>query len=111
MRLQHVIAELYDCNRTLADDELFARDVLVQAAIKANASLLDVSSHKFSPQGVTAFALLAESHISLHTWPETGMIAIDVFTCGNHTQPMDAFTYLVANYEAKHYDFQLIKRD
>ena len=46
--------------------------------------------HRFEPQGVTGLALLAESHISIHTWPESGYAAVDVFTCGDHTMPENA---------------------
>ena len=48
------------------------------------------SPHRFEPQGVTGLALLAESHISIHTWPESGYAAVDVFTCGDHTMPEQA---------------------
>ena len=61
------------------------------------APYLDISSHKFDPHGVTAIALLAESHISIHTWPENGMAVCDVFTCGDHTNPRSGATYM---YEA-----------
>jgi len=60
----------------------------------AQATLLDVTSHKFEPFGVTAIALLAESHISIHTWPDKCMAVCDVFTCGNHTVPESAVRYM-----------------
>ena len=64
---------------------------------RSESTLLDISSHKFQPHGVTAVALLAESHISIHTWPENGMAVCDVFTCGEHTNPRSGATYM---YEA-----------
>ena len=67
------------------------------AAQLSESTLLDVSSHKFSPCGVTAISLLAESHISIHTWPENGLAVCDVFTCGEHTNPRSGATYM---YEA-----------
>ena len=81
--MRHILFTLKGCSETLLDDESHIRNVLVHAAHLCQSTLLDVSSHKFDPQGVTAIALLAESHISIHTWPEKGQAAVDVFTCGN----------------------------
>ena len=84
---KHCILELYDCNHAKLDDEAFLRDTITTAAKSAGATLLNLITHRFEPQGVTGLALLAESHISIHTWPENGYAAVDVFTCGDHTMP------------------------
>ena len=78
----HLIAELAGCDRESLNSEEFLGDKLREAAQIAGATVLGVHSHKFTPVGVTAFALLAESHISIHTWPELGYAAVDAFTCG-----------------------------
>ena len=78
----------------LLDDESYIRDVVYHASVKCNSTLLALNSHKFDPQGVTCVAMLAESHISIHTWPENGMAVCDVFTCGDHTVPRAAVTYM-----------------
>ena len=78
----HLIAELVGCNQEALNNEEFLREKLREAAQTAGATVLSVHSHKFTPVGVTAFALLAESHISIHTWPELGYAAVDAFTCG-----------------------------
>ncbi len=57
-------------------------DLLVQAAEESGATIIAQQFHQFSPYGVTGFLLLAESHISVHTWPEEGLATIDIFTCG-----------------------------
>jgi S-adenosylmethionine decarboxylase len=87
---KHCILELYDCNHSKLDDETFLRHTITTAAQRAGATLLNLITHRFEPQGVTGLALLAESHISIHTWPENGYAAVDVFTCGNHTMPEKA---------------------
>jgi len=92
--MRHILFTLKGCNETLLDDESHIRNVLVHAAHLCESTLLDVSSHKFDPQGVTAIALLAESHISIHTWPEKGMAVCDVFTCGDHTRPQSGVSYM-----------------
>jgi S-adenosylmethionine decarboxylase len=91
---RHVIAELLGGNPNLLNDERYLRAALKEAAERAGGNVLDVTSHKFTPQGVTALALLSESHISIHTWPEHGYSAVDVFTCGSHTNPQLACDFL-----------------
>ncbi len=84
---KHCILELYDCDQGKLNDEAFLRNTITNAAKRAGATLLNLITHRFEPQGVTGLALLAESHISIHTWPEIGYAAVDVFTCGDHTMP------------------------
>ena len=91
---KHCILELYDCDSSKLDDEDFLRAAMTKAAERAGATLLNLITHQFEPQGVTGLALLAESHISIHTWPETGYAAVDVFTCGDHTMPERACAVL-----------------
>ena len=92
--MKHILFTLKGCPYDLLDDESHIREVLVDAARLAQSRVLDVSSHKFDPHGVTAIVLLAESHISMHTWPEDGMAVCDVFTCGEHTHPRAAAIYM-----------------
>lgn len=91
----HCILELYECPAHLLDDEDLIRATLHEAAQQAQSTLLGEVTHRFHPQGVTALALLAESHISIHTWPELGYAAADVFTCGTHTTPVAACDHIV----------------
>ena len=79
---KHCVAELYGCDHTILDNEKLLKELIREAVDVAGATLLEICSHKFSPQGVTLVALLSESHISIHTWPEDGNVALDVFTCG-----------------------------
>lgn len=97
---KHCILELYRANSEKLNDESFIRDALAEAARVSNATLLDIRTHPFTPQGVTGFALLAESHISIHTWPEHGYAAVDVFTCGDRTDPELACQYLADTFES-----------
>jgi S-adenosylmethionine decarboxylase len=99
--MKHILFTLKECNTILLDDEEFIRDTLYVASRKCNSTLLALNSHKFQPQGVTALAMLAESHISIHTWPEKGMAVCDVFTCGDHTNPQDGVDYMKDVLEAQ----------
>ena len=92
--MKHILFTLKECNKSFLDDEQFVRDVVYQASVKCQSTLLALHSHKFDPQGVTCVAMLAESHISIHTWPETGMAVCDIFTCGDHTKPKEGVKYM-----------------
>ena len=94
--MRHILFTTKGCPYELLDDEQHICAVLIAAADISNSQLLNVASHKFDPHGVTAVALLAESHISMHTWPESGMAVCDVFTCGEHTKPELAAEYIHA---------------
>lgn len=98
---KHCVQELYRADSSKLNDEAFIRVTLSKAALEANATLLDIKTHSFSPMGVTGFALLAESHISIHTWPEHNYAAVDVFTCGDITDPETACKFLAEAFEAK----------
>ena len=92
--MKHILFTLKGCSAVLLDDENYLRDTLYHASRECNSTLLALNSHKFDPQGVTAVAMLAESHISIHTWPEKGMAICDVFTCGDHTDPQAGVEYM-----------------
>jgi S-adenosylmethionine decarboxylase len=108
---KHCILELYDCNPSKLDDEAFLRDTITTAAKRAGATLLNLITHRFQPQGVTGLALLAESHISIHTWPESGYAAVDVFTCGDHTMPEKACLTLAEELGSSHHKLTSFRRE
>ena len=108
---KHLLLELYRCNREKLNDESYLRCSLNRAAKLANATVLNLMSNKFEPQGVTAIALLAESHISIHTWPESNYSAVDIFTCGQNMMPELASQYLIESLIAKEHSLRVIERN
>jgi len=108
---KHLLLELYRCNYEKLDDESFLRCSLNRAAKLAKASVLNLISNKFEPQGVTAIALLAESHISIHTWPESNYSAVDIFTCGQNMMPELASQYLIESLMAEEHSLRVIERN
>ena len=108
---KHLLLELYGCNEEKLNDELYLRCQLNCAAKLAKASVLNIVSNKFEPFGVTAIALLAESHLSIHTWPESYYSAIDIFTCGKNMKPELASQFLIESLEASNYLLKTIARD
>lgn len=108
---KHAIYELLGGDPTLLDDEDFVKEALTQAAESAGATLLGLITHKFEPQGVTGVALLSESHLSFHSWPEYGYASIDAFTCGDHTDPEAACHSLKYAFKATHGAIRLLRRE
>ena len=108
---KHLLLELYRCDCEKLNDESFLRCTLNMAAKLAKATVLNLISNKFEPQGVTAIALLAESHISIHTWPESNYSAVDIFTCGKNMLPELASQYLIEALEAEEHSLRIIERN
>ena len=108
---KHLLLELYRCDYEKVNDESFLRCTLNNAAKYANATVLNLISNKFEPQGVTAIALLAESHLSIHTWPESQYSAVDIFTCGQNMIPEIACKYLIEALMAEEHLLRVINRD
>jgi S-adenosylmethionine decarboxylase len=79
---KHLLLEVYDVNFDLLNDVYSLQNVMIKGIERAKMTILNTFSHCFLPQGCTIVIALAESHVSCHTWPENGCIAIDVYTCG-----------------------------
>ncbi len=106
----HYVLELYDCPVALLNDLDFVKEAIRKAAESAATTLLKEVSHKFHPHGVTALALLAESHISVHTWPEMRYAAADAFTCGDRADPKKACEFFVGAFQPGSYRMRKIVR-
>lgn len=106
----HCILELFECPFELLNCETAIRRAVKQAAAESGSTLLALTSHKFNPQGVTALGLLAESHISIHTWPENGYAAADVFTCGKNCEPQRACRFLTESLQAARHTLKVLHR-
>jgi len=106
----HLLVELRDCDARILDDVKKTKESLVTAAKKAGATVLSSHFHVFSPQGVTGVVVIAESHLSIHTWPEYGYAAVDIFTCGPSLQPFVAATHLIEKFQSKNPALIEVKR-
>ena len=92
--MKHILFDLKGCPSDLLDDARHVRNTLFHASLISNSKILKIDYHEFHPQGVTGFALLAESHLSIHTWPETGVAKCDIFTCSDKCLPEKAVEYM-----------------
>jgi S-adenosylmethionine decarboxylase len=97
----HIIVELSDCDADILSDVDKVTKILVTAAQEAKAEVLQTAFHRFTPQGVSGVVVIAESHLSIHTWPELGYAAMDIYTCGDRTDPWRACRYAAEKFHAK----------
>jgi len=107
---RHILAEFTGCNARTLNDVKLVEKIMVDAALEAGAEVREVAFHKFSPQGVSGVVVISESHLAIHTWPEFGYAAVDVFTCGDRVDPWDACRYLVDKFEAADVEATEVKR-
>lgn len=107
---RHVLAELGGINPDLLDDEPGLRAALAGSLTEAGATVLNVVAHQFSPRGLTVLVMLAESHASVHTWPERGSAFVDVFTCGSCADPELAVTLLAKRLGAERLSREIVRR-
>ena len=107
---KHILLELKDCNEEALNDLGFLRSTLVEAANDCGATVLGESFHPFNPHGVSGVVVIAESHLSVHTWPEYGYAAVDIFTCGDSVQPEKAAEVLIRKLGAKNHSLIEIQR-
>ena len=107
---KHLLLELQDCNREVLNDLGFLRGTMLEAAVECGATVLGESFHPFHPQGVSGVVVIAESHLSIHTWPEHGYAAADIFTCGNSVQPEKAAEVLIEKLGARNHSVVEVQR-
>jgi S-adenosylmethionine decarboxylase len=104
------LVELRDCNPEILKDLNRVKEALVSAAKEAKATIIDVSFHEFNPFGISGMVVIAESHLSIHTWPEYAYAAVDIFTCGDIIKPEIAANYLICQFESRNPSIVEMKR-
>ena len=107
---RHLLLDLHGCPAPLLDDIHALERHLAQAARSAGATVINTTFHRFSPFGVSGVVVIQESHLSIHTWPESGFAAIDIFTCGAGADPARAADHLQRALQATHCDIRNISR-
>ena len=106
----HIVCELSGCDAERLSDIDVVRAMMVAAAKIANATIMESAFHRFQPHGVSGVVVIAESHLAIHTWPETGYAAMDFYTCGDSTNPWAACEYAAKELNAKTMRTTEIKR-
>lgn len=106
----HALLDLYDCDGATLDDRAHLQQVFHDTAIALRCTIIDESFHQFTPQGVSGVVVLAESHLSLHTWPEHGYAAVDLYTCGDPASLDRMPEILKRELKAGRYEFKKLAR-
>ena len=110
-RGRHLIVELHGCDARRLCSAALLRSTMLAAARDAGARVIDLRFHSFGPsRGISGVILLAESHLSIHTWPEAGYVAADIYTCGRHVRPERASSALARALAAKHLTVTEVRR-
>ncbi len=107
---KHIIAEFSECDQDRLKDMTFIREALFKAANIAGATVLDSSFYRFGNGGVSGVLIIAESHLSIHTWPECGYAACDFYTCGSDTKPEKACRLLAKLFKSDYGEYLTIQR-
>jgi S-adenosylmethionine decarboxylase len=98
---RQILVEFYNCNEEIMANPELIEKYMNEAARIANATIVNSVFHHFNPYGVSGAVIISESHLAIHTWPEYGYAAVDVFTCGSSINPWIAFDYLEKVFEAE----------
>ena len=99
---RHILVELHECDCEILKNVKKVEEIMNAAAEAAKATIVKSVFHHFSPYGVSGVVVIAESHLAIHTWPEYGYAAVDLFTCGEEVDPWIAYQYLDERLKAKH---------
>jgi len=105
----HILVEFMSCDPHIMNDVATIERAMVEAAQKADATVINSTFHHFSPYGVSGVVVIQESHLAIHTWPEYGYAAVDLFTCGEHNAWI-SFDYLKEHFKSKSYSAIEMKR-
>ncbi len=106
----HLLVELYNCDAELLKRIDTVKEIMVSAAEQASATIVGVAFHEFNPFGVSGMVVIAESHLSIHTWPEHRYAAVDIFTCGDLIKPQVAAEYIAKKFKCSRPSLVEIKR-
>ncbi|MGB0864240.1 MAG: adenosylmethionine decarboxylase [Saprospiraceae bacterium] len=107
---KHILIELYDCDVEILNDVPAIQKAMDTAAELANATIVKSVFHHFSPHGVSGVVVIQESHLAIHTWPEHGYAAVDIFTCGDTLEASKASDFLEKSLKAKRIESKNIDR-
>ncbi|HEX6982197.1 MAG TPA: adenosylmethionine decarboxylase [Balneolaceae bacterium] len=107
---RQILVEFYDCDSDKINDVDFIESSILAATRSSGATIISHDFHKFSPHGVSGVVVIAESHVSIHSWPEYNYAAVDIFTCGETIDPWVIQEHLKEDFESKNISSMEMKR-
>lgn len=106
----HLLIELFECNEDSLKTENSVGDAMLEAAVVSKATVVADSFHEFQPYGVSGAVIIQESHYTIHTWPEHGYAAVDLFYCGGTIHVQRAVDILLERFQPKRMKFLVVRR-
>jgi S-adenosylmethionine decarboxylase len=106
----HLLLELKKCKKNILADLDFVETAMLDAATEAKATIVEHKFHEFNPFGISGMVIIAESHLSIHTWPEYDYAAVDIFTCGDIIKPQEAAEFLIERFGSLEPQIMEVKR-
>ena len=107
---RHILVEFYNCDKEVLNNHCEIEKHMNEAAIRSNATIVQSAFHTFNPWGVSGAVIIQESHLTIHTWPEFGYAAVDLFTCGDSVNPWIGFEYLSNSLKAEKWETSEVPR-
>lgn len=107
---QHVLAEFFECDPNILNSIDKVEKYMVDAALECGATIVQKCFHMFNPYGVSGVVIISESHLAIHTWPELGYAAVDLFTCGDKCDPKISYEFLKKKFHCQNATFSELKR-
>lgn len=107
---RQILVEFYDCDRDVLNQTEAIREALLEGVRRSGATIVSDSFHTFNPHGVSGVIVIAESHVTIHTWPEHGYAAVDIFTCGETIDPWVIQKHLETRFIANNVSSMELKR-
>ncbi len=107
---KHILVEFYGCSPKVLNNKAEVEKIMNKAADLSGATVINSNFHMFSPYGVSGVVVISESHLAVHTWPEYGYAAVDIYTCGDDVDPWVAFDYINKSFESEFCSTMELKR-
>lgn len=107
---RHILAEFFDCDSNILNNLELIEKNMTQAAVECGAHIVQSCFHMFNPHGVSGVVIISESHLAIHTWPELGYAAVDLFTCGENCDPKVAYDFLKTAFASKSGSYSELRR-
>jgi S-adenosylmethionine decarboxylase proenzyme len=105
----HYLAEFFDCDRHIINDISLIERIMIEATERSGAHMIKTFFHQFNPQGISGVIVIAESHFAIHTWPEHGYAAVDLFSCAEFNYK-DALNHIRTGIGAGYHSVTLARR-
>ena len=107
---RHVLAEFFECDPNVLNNPTLVEQYMLEAALECGATVVQKCFHLFNPHGVSGVVIISESHLAIHTWPELGYAAVDLFTCGEQCDPKVAYEFLKQRFNSKDASYSQLNR-